>query len=113
VSSPTSPLSIAIPPPTQFPEDEVKELDEGNEGYQFEKSFVLDWDRNNMDKRHVIIPFDELINFIDSNFVCKLCLLSKSTYQRQMRGIVTSLNWFCACQAGGAIKALICKKYCS
>jgi hypothetical protein len=108
IATPTSP-SLKIPEPTDFPEDKVEKVDEGNEEYKYEKSFVLHLDRKNLDRRHVIIPFDELINFMDSNFVCKVCPLSKSTYQRQMLVIVTSLNWFCACWAGGAIKAWLQK----
>jgi hypothetical protein len=128
---PSSPLvETTQPPPTlplvettkpgdgdpNFPIDLVEELDpieqeNGSDrvaaGYEFDKSYILDYDRSNLDNRHVIIPFDELINFIDSNFVCKGCGKSESTYQRQTRGIATSLNWFCRCRAGGAIKARI------
>jgi rubredoxin len=48
-------------------------------GYQFEKLFVLDYDRSNLENRNVIFPFDKLFNFIDANFVCKQCGNSKST----------------------------------
>jgi hypothetical protein len=103
---PNSPAKIYIQPISDFPGDKDKE------GYIFGKSYVLDYDRKNLNKRHVIIPFDQLIKFIDSNFVCKLlCKGSKSTYQRQTRGIATSLNWwFCCCGAGGLIKASIHNK---
>jgi hypothetical protein len=40
-------------------------VETNDEGYKTVKLFVLvDYDRSNMDNRHVIIPFDELINFI-------------------------------------------------
>jgi hypothetical protein len=83
---------ISQPPPTlplvqttkggtdpNFPIDVVEELYPMEQeiaskrvaaGYEFEESFVLDYDRSNLDNRHVI-HFDELINFIDSNFLCK------------------------------------------
>ena len=73
-------------------------------------SFVLDYDRSNLDNKHIIIPFDAFIKFIDSNFVCKFCQNSKSTYQRQTLGIATSINWFCSCRAGGSIKARLREK---
>jgi hypothetical protein len=73
--------------------------------YHQETSLVLDYDRSNLDRKHVIIPFDQLISFLDYNFVCKKCGKSKSTYQRQCVGIATSINWFCCCMAGGSIKA--------
>jgi hypothetical protein len=75
--------------------------------FKYETSSVVDYDRSNLDKRHVIIPFDELIKFIDTNFVCKQCSNSRSSFQRQTRGIATSINWFCACHSGGSIKARI------
>jgi hypothetical protein len=111
-------LSSSIPPnsPQQtnnilstttpnFPEDGCEEVP----GYKFERLYVLDYDRKNLDNIHIIIPFNQLIKFIDSNFLCKFCKGTKSTYQMQMRGIATSLNWFCCCGAGGAIKACIHK----
>jgi hypothetical protein len=105
---PTSPQKAVIPsqPEPDFPIDVVEVLDEVQET-SHEKSFVVDYDRINMDSRHVIIPFDALINFIDTHFVCKKCGSSKSTFQRQTVGIATSLNWFCGCRAGGSIKARI------
>jgi hypothetical protein len=63
----------------------------------YQRSFVVEYDRNNLDNKHIIIPFDELVKFIDSNFVCKFCGHSKSTYQQHTLGIATSLNWFCCC----------------
>jgi hypothetical protein len=53
-----------IQPIPNFPKDNYEEV-----GYNFERSYVLDYNRKNLDKRHVIIPFDQFINFIDSNFV--------------------------------------------
>jgi hypothetical protein len=63
-----------------------------------------------LDNRHAIIPFNGLINFVDTNFVCKQCGNLKSTYQRQTCGIATSLNWFWGCRAGGSVKARIQNK---
>jgi hypothetical protein len=103
-----------------FPRDVDEEMEEDDSGHDLgteflpvaedpvhcnQRSLVLNYDRSNLDSRHVIIPFDELIKFMDTNFVCKKCLKSSCTYQRQTRGIATSLNWFCTCRAGGSIKA--------
>ncbi len=111
--APNSPQQInnRVPPTTttttpNFPEDESEEVP----GYNFERSYVVDYDRKNLDSRHIIIPFDQLVKFIDSNFLCKFCYGPKSTFERQTQGIATSLNWICCCGAGGAIKARIKKQ---
>jgi hypothetical protein len=103
--SPSSSQAEGLPelePADVLPEPEPNFLD-SNE--QDQSSFVLEYNRSNLDNKHGIIPFDDLIKFIDANFVCKLCGNSTLTYQRQTLGISTSINWFCCCKAGGAIKA--------
>ncbi len=39
--------------------------------YHQETSLVLDYDRSNLDRKHVIIPFDQLISFLDLTLFAK------------------------------------------
>jgi hypothetical protein len=82
--------SIAMLPPTipilpcrahilpdqepHFPDSEPVEVKKaGMQDYAFQNSFVLDYDQSNIDRKHVLIPFEDQIHFIDANFVCKFC----------------------------------------
>jgi hypothetical protein len=100
---PGFPLGIA----EEADNEQVDLVEDDDAGYKHEKLFVVGYNRSNLDKRHVIILFYELINFLDTNFVSRKCCTSKSTYQQQTRGIATSINWFCGCHAGGSIKGRI------
>jgi hypothetical protein len=44
------------------------------------------YDRANLDRRNIILPFDALISFLDENFVCKYCGKCESKVQRSTVG---------------------------
>jgi hypothetical protein len=70
------------------------------------QSHVTAYDRTNLDNRNVIIPYDDLISFLDSNFVCEKCKGNSClVYERQTCGIATSINMVCSCGKIGSIKA--------
>jgi hypothetical protein len=56
---------------------------------------VIDTERTNLERKHVLLPLDELIGLLDSCFVCKGCSLPGShTIEKVSVGIATSLNDF-------------------
>jgi hypothetical protein len=74
---------------------------------------VIDTERTNLERKHALLPLDQLIGLLDSCFVSKGYYLHGShTIEKVSVGIVTSLNVFFStvgCGAGGSIKAPVCK----
>jgi hypothetical protein len=70
---------------------------------------VINTERTNLERKHVLLPLDQLIGLLDSCFVCKGCYLPGShMIEKVSIGIATSLNVFCStvgCAAGGSITA--------
>jgi hypothetical protein len=67
---------------------------------------VTAYDRSNLDNRNVLVPYDELISFLDSNFLCEKCKGNSGiVYERQTCGIATSINMVCSCGKNASIKA--------
>ncbi len=67
---------------------------------------VTAYDRSNLDNRNVLVPYDELISFLDSNFLCEKCKGNSGiVYKRQTCGIATSINMVCLCGKIASIKA--------
>jgi hypothetical protein len=85
--------------------DETTKDKDGINEYNFANTAVIDNDRTLVFDQHIVIPLDEFVCFINSNFVCHDCKESKSLIQHQVVGIAYSINLFCACRRGGAIKA--------
>jgi hypothetical protein len=56
-----------------------------------------DYDRANLDRRNIILPFDALICFLDENLVCKYCRKCESKVQCLTVGVATSLSSYCSC----------------
>jgi hypothetical protein len=74
--------------------------DTGTE-YNFANTIIIDKNRTLVSDQHAVIHLDELICFLDSNFVCHNCGESKSLLQHQVVGIASSINWLCACKRVG------------
>jgi hypothetical protein len=52
----------------------AREEDEGTVLKGRHDVLLLDYyDRANLDRRNIILPFDALISFLDDNFLCKYC----------------------------------------
>jgi hypothetical protein len=64
------------------------------------------FDRSNMDDRNFLLPYDEFVSFLDTNFICKKCKTNNEiVYERQTYGIANSINMVCSCRSIGSIKA--------
>jgi hypothetical protein len=75
-----------------------------------QQSQVLDEDRSNLEDKHIIIPYKEFINLMESNFVCSDCHAPSRDmlWEKQTVGIATSINVICAgCRHQGSIKARV------
>jgi hypothetical protein len=59
------------------------------EGYKFEKSFVLDYDRSNLENRHVIIPFNKLIKIL---LMLTLCVNNAAASNLHSKGKCKALQ---------------------
>jgi hypothetical protein len=89
---------------------EEKEMDKTTKDsiteYNFANAVVIDNNRTLVLDQHVINSlWMNLFIFLNSNFICHNRGESKSLIQHQVVGITSSINWFCACKRGGAIKA--------
>jgi hypothetical protein len=96
----------------EFMEESDKEFDgeiseEAKKECKVAKVIIIDNDRSLVLDHHIVIPLDAFVAFIDSNFVCRNCGKSQSVFEYQLVGIACSMNWFCVCKSGGAIKARI------
>jgi hypothetical protein len=101
------------------PEDLIIDLTEEdepkNDGHQdsslaeeimSKQCHFTDFERCNMDDRNVILPYDEFVSFLDTNFICKKCKTNNEiVYERQTYGIANSINMVCSCRSIGSIKA--------
>jgi hypothetical protein len=55
------------------------------------QAHVTSYDRDNLDNCNVILPYNSLIDFLDTNFLCRQCKKNeKIVYERQTVGIATS-----------------------
>jgi hypothetical protein len=64
------------------------------------------FNRSNMDDQNVVLPYDEFVAFLDTNFLCKKCKANNGiVYERQTYGIANFINMVCSCGSFGSIKA--------
>jgi hypothetical protein len=73
-----------------------------------QQSQILDEDRTNLEDKHIIIPYNEFIELMETNFVCSNfhAPLRKMLWEKQTVRFVTSINIICAgCHHQGSIKA--------
>jgi hypothetical protein len=95
----------------EFQEEKETKKENSVESVERDSKFgnvvVIDYDRSIILDQHVVIPMDAFVEFLDSNFVCRNCRESRSVIEYQIVGIASSINWFCKCNSGGAVKARI------
>jgi hypothetical protein len=88
-------------------EKESKKENSVERDSKFVNIVVIDYDRSIILDLHIVIPMDAFVDFLDSNFDCRNCGESRQVIEYQIVGIASSINWFCKCNSGGAVKARI------